>query len=116
MKDCGIVTPRIVRVNYLLPDIAEAGLSAWQSRCGTRRWVGQANPKGAVFGLVAANPAEIARLVARRLLAPLPVHNIPNTERQLPRFRQLPAIAGLAQASDEDAMPSTYSEMGLIYA
>ena len=74
-----------------------------------------ANPQGAGFDLVAANTAEIARLVARRLLAPLPVHNIPNTERQLPRFRQLHAIAGIAQGSDVYAMPYTYSEMGLIY-
>lgn len=72
-------------------------------------------PQGAGFDLVAANTAEIARLVARRLLAPLPVHNIPNTERQLPRFRQLHAIAGIAQGSDVYAMPYTYSEMGLIY-
>ncbi|MBV7455193.1 extracellular solute-binding protein [Acidovorax sp. sif1233] len=74
-----------------------------------------ASPQGPGFDLVAANTAEIARLVARRLLAPLPVHNIPNAERQLPRFRQLHAIAGIAQGTDVFAMPYTYSEMGLIY-
>lgn len=74
-----------------------------------------ANPQGAGFDLVAANTAEISRLVARRLLAPLPIHNIPNTGRQLPRFRQLHAIAGIAQGTDVYAMPYTYSEMGLIY-
>ncbi len=67
------------------------------------------------FDVVAANTAEIARLAARRMLAPLPVHNIPNTERQLPRFRQLHAIAGLAQGTDVYGMPYTYSEMGLVY-
>lgn len=67
------------------------------------------------FDLVAANTAEIARLVARRLLAPLPLNNIPNTQRQLPRFRNLQSIAGIAQGTDVYGMPYTYSEMGLIY-
>ena len=67
------------------------------------------------FDLVAANTAEIARLAARRLLAPLPLSNIPNAQRQLPRFRNLQAIAGLAQGMDVYGMPYTYSEMGLIY-
>lgn len=74
-----------------------------------------ANPAGPGFDLVAANTAEIARLVARRLLAPLPLSNIPNTERQLPRFRNLQGIAGIAQGMDVYGMPYTYSEMGLIY-
>ena len=74
-----------------------------------------ASSDGPGFDLVAANTAEIARMVARRLLAPLPLSNIPNTQRQLPRFRDLQAIAGLAQGSDVYGMPYTYSEMGLIY-
>lgn len=74
-----------------------------------------ANPGGPGFDLVAANTAEISRFVARRLLAPLPLRNIPNAERQLPRFRQLHAIAGIAQGTDVYAMPYTYSEMGLVY-
>jgi putative spermidine/putrescine transport system substrate-binding protein len=74
-----------------------------------------ANPQGTGFDLVAANTAEIARLVARRLLTPLPLHNISNTQHQLPRFRQLHAIAGIPQGTDVYAMPYTYSEMGLIY-
>ena len=74
-----------------------------------------ASTDGPAFDLVAANTAEIARLVARRLLAPLPLRDIPNTARQLPRFRHLEEIAGIAQGSDVYAMPYTYSEMGLIY-
>ena len=74
-----------------------------------------ANPQGLGFDLVAANTAEISRLVGQRLLAPLPMASIPNTARQLPRFRQLQAIAGITQGADVYAMPYTYSEMGLIY-
>lgn len=74
-----------------------------------------ASPDGAGFDLVAANTAEIARLVAQRMLIPLPVSNIPNTARQLPRFRQLQSIAGIAARGEVYAMPFTYSEMGLIY-
>ena len=74
-----------------------------------------ASPPGQGYDVVAANTAEIARLVARRLLAPLPLAQIPNTGHQLPRFRRLHAIAGIAQGSDVYGMPYTYSEMGLIY-
>lgn len=74
-----------------------------------------ANPEGPGFDLVAANTAEIARFAARRLLTPLPLGNIPNTQRQLPRFRRLQSIAGITQGTDVYGMPYTYSEMGLIY-
>lgn len=70
---------------------------------------------GPGFDLVAANTAEIAGFVSRRLLAPLPLRDIPNAARQLPRFRQLQSIAGIAQGTDVYAMPYTYSEMGLVY-
>ncbi|PJI96979.1 putative spermidine/putrescine transport system substrate-binding protein [Acidovorax sp. 69] len=74
-----------------------------------------ASPEGPGFDLVAANTAEIARLVAQNMLTPLPISNISNTARQLPRFRQLHAIAGITSRGDVYAMPFTYSEMGLIY-
>jgi putative spermidine/putrescine transport system substrate-binding protein len=74
-----------------------------------------ASPDGPGFDLVAANTAEIARLVGQKMLTPLPVSNIPNTARQLPRFRQLQSIAGIAAGGEVYAMPFTYSEMGLVY-
>lgn len=74
-----------------------------------------ADPQGAGFDLVAANTAEIAHLVARQLLAPLPLNQIPNTQRQLPRFRNLRSIGGLLRGAEVFGMPYTYSEMGLIY-
>ncbi len=74
-----------------------------------------ASPDGPGFDLVAANTAEIARLVDQKMLTPLPVSNIPNTARQLPRFRQLQFIAGITAGGEVYAMPFTYSEMGLVY-
>ena len=74
-----------------------------------------ASPGGPGFDLVAANTAEIARLVAQKMLTPLPVSNIPNTARQLPRFRQLQSIAGITAGGEVYGMPFTYSEMGLVY-
>lgn len=74
-----------------------------------------ASPGGPGFDLVAANTAEIARLVGQKMLTPLPVSNIPNTARQLPRFRQLQSIAGITSGGEVYAMPFTYSEMGLVY-
>jgi len=74
-----------------------------------------ASPDGPGFDLVAANTAEIARLVVQQMLVPLPVGNIRNTARQLPRFRQLQAIAGITARGEVYAMPFTYSEMGLVY-
>ncbi len=74
-----------------------------------------ASPDGPGFDLVAANTAEIARLVGQKMLTPLPVSNIPNTARQLLRFRQLQSIAGITAGGEVYAMPFTYSEMGLVY-
>lgn len=72
-------------------------------------------PQAGHFDLVAANTAEISRLVSRSMLAPLPLPHIPNRERQLSRFQKLHAIAGLARGSEVYGMPYTYSEMGLVY-
>lgn len=74
-----------------------------------------AQPQGGGFDLVAANTAEVSRMLAQGLLAPLPMGSLPNTARQLPRFRQLQAIAGITRGAEVFAMPYTYSEMGLIY-
>ncbi|MFY3384277.1 ABC transporter substrate-binding protein [Paracidovorax sp. MALMAid1276] len=74
-----------------------------------------ASTAGPGFDLVAANTAEIARLVAQDMLAPLPAGKVPNAARQLQRFRQLQSIAGIAAKGQVFAMPFTYSEMGIVY-
>lgn len=74
-----------------------------------------ASAQGPGFDVVAANTAEVSRLVAQRLLVPLPLGNIPNMARQLPRFRQLQSIAGISWRGEVYGIPFTYSEMGLIY-
>lgn len=71
--------------------------------------------QGPVYDVLAANTVEIAQFVAQKQLAPLSLQEIPNIARQLPRFRQLDAIAGLAHQGRVYAVPYTYSEMGLIY-
>ena len=71
--------------------------------------------EGPGFDLVAANTAEIARLILHDKLAPLPLGNIRNTAGQLPRFRQLHTISGIGWRGEVYAMPFTYSEMGLVY-
>lgn len=74
-----------------------------------------ARADGPGFDAVAANTAEISRMVRQGLLAPLPVSDIPNTARQLPRFQRLQSIAGITRGETVYALPYTYSEMGLIY-
>lgn len=71
--------------------------------------------EGPGFDLVAANTAEIARLILHDKLAPLPLGNIRNTAGQLPRFRQLHTISGIGWRGEVYGMPFTYSEMGLVY-
>ena len=73
------------------------------------------DPEGPVYDVVAANTVEIAQFVAQQQLRPLMLADIPNVSRQLPRFRQLDAIAGLTRQGQVYAVPYTYSEMGLIY-
>lgn len=73
------------------------------------------DPNGPVFDVVAANTVEIARFVEQQQLVPLSLGDIPNVARQLPRFRQLDAMAGVARQGRVYAVPYTYSEMGLIY-
>ncbi|SDI49014.1 putative spermidine/putrescine transport system substrate-binding protein [Pseudomonas panipatensis] len=70
---------------------------------------------GSLFDVVAANTAEIQRYVQERLLQPLDPAALPNTQKQLPRFRDLSSISGLVQEDKVYAIPFTYSAMGLIY-
>lgn len=67
------------------------------------------------FDVLAANTAEIQRYTRENLLAPLDLASLPNTRRQLPRFRALSSIGGLTRDGKVYAIPFTYSSMGLIY-
>lgn len=67
------------------------------------------------FDVLAANTAEIHRYMLENLLTPLDLGELPNTQRQLPRFRALSSINGLTANGKIYAIPFTYSSMGLIY-
>lgn len=67
------------------------------------------------FDVLAANTAEIKRYTLENLLTPLDLAELPNTQRQLPRFRALSSINGLTANGSVYAIPYTYSSMGLIY-
>jgi putative spermidine/putrescine transport system substrate-binding protein len=67
------------------------------------------------FDVLAANTAEIQRYAHANLLTPLDLASLPNTRRQLPRFRALSSIDGLTVHGNVYAIPFTYSTMGLIY-
>ena len=71
--------------------------------------------QGRDFDVVAANTAEISSFVDRKLLLPLRMDHIPNTRRQLPRFRDVQGIGGIFRPDGVYAVPYTFSEMGLIY-
>ena len=71
--------------------------------------------QGADFDVFAVNTAELQRYIDRGLVQPVDPAAIPNTRRQLPRFRDLAAIAGLTRAGKPYGIPYTYAEMGLIY-
>ncbi|MDD2925055.1 extracellular solute-binding protein [Rhodoferax sp.] len=67
------------------------------------------------FDVFAVNTAELQRYIQKGLVAPINRTAIPNISRQLPRFRQVEAIAGLVHQGQVYGVPYTYSEMGLIY-
>lgn len=70
---------------------------------------------GSEVDVFAVNTAELKRYVDARLVVPLNLVNIPNTQTQLPRFRNLGAIPNVVREGRVYAVPYTYSEMGLIY-
>lgn len=78
-------------------------------------WARLNSRKGGDFDVFAANTAELQRYIDQGISVPLDVSHIPNTTRQLPRFRHLAAIPGLVRNGSVYAIPYTYSEMGLIY-
>lgn len=78
-------------------------------------WAKMHAAKGQQFDVVAANTAEMQRYTREGLLQPLDVAVLPNTRRQLPRFRPPSSIPGLMHNGQVYAIPYTYSTMGLIY-
>lgn len=67
------------------------------------------------FDVFAVNAAQLQRYIDQGISVPLTLSNIPNTAKQLPRFRNRSAIPGLIRNGKEYAIPYTYSEMGLVY-
>lgn len=78
-------------------------------------WQRLLNSGNQPFDVFAANTAELSRAVKEKRSLPLSLNQIPNTQHQLPRFRHLKAIPGIAADDKVYAIPYTYSEMGLIY-
>ncbi|MDY0107284.1 MAG: extracellular solute-binding protein [Giesbergeria sp.] len=126
LLSCAQAAPAVLRVlawpGYADPDL----VAVFEKRHGVRvevTTVGSddvlraklTDPKGPVYDVLAANTVEIAQFAAQQQLVPLVLGDIPNAIRQLPRFRQLDAIAGLTRQGRVYAVPYTYSEMGLIY-
>ncbi|MEC5386191.1 extracellular solute-binding protein [Uliginosibacterium sp. H3] len=70
---------------------------------------------GGDFDVIALNSVELRRFIDKGLVTPLQLRNIPNVRRQLPRFRNLASIPGLAREGHIYGVPFTYSAMGLIY-
>ena len=71
--------------------------------------------KDVKFDVFAVNTAQLQHYINQGISVPLTASNIPNTAKQLPRFRNLSAIPGLTRNGKDYAIPYTYSEMGLIY-
>lgn len=71
--------------------------------------------QGGDFDVFAANTAEMSYYISRKLIVPLQLSAIPNTARQLVRFRDLQSISGITEQGQVYAIPYTFSEMGLIY-
>lgn len=78
-------------------------------------WQRGSDNAGGNFDVLSLNTVELRRFIDRSLIMPLQLRNIPNTRKQLPRFRKLSAIPGLSRDGDIYAVPFTYSAMGLIY-
>jgi putative spermidine/putrescine transport system substrate-binding protein len=78
-------------------------------------WIKISGNGGNDYDVLAINTAELQRCIDRGLVQPIDVRQIPNTRRQLPRFRNVDAIAGLTRDGHQYGVPYTYSEMGLIY-
>ncbi len=71
--------------------------------------------QGGDYDVLAANTAELQHYIDQQLVQPLQLADIPNTKRQLWRFRNLQSIPGISRDGNIYAVPYTYAEMGLIY-
>ena len=71
--------------------------------------------QGQDFDVLAVNTAELQRYIQAGLVGAIDTAQVPNTARQLPRFRQLGSIRGLVHQGRVYGVPYTYAEMGLIY-
>jgi putative spermidine/putrescine transport system substrate-binding protein len=78
-------------------------------------WEKVSADQGSAFDVFAVNTAELQRYIDARLVQPIDTSAIPNTQRQLPRFRKTGDIAGLSRDGKTYGVPYTYAEMGLIY-
>ncbi len=109
------------------PGYADADLvKAFEARTGSQvsitfidsddaLWERVQRNNGQDFDVFAVNTAELQRYIRALLVAPIDVTQIPNTARQLPRFRQFQRINGLVHHGQVFGIPYTYAEMGLIY-
>ena len=75
--------------------------------------------QGRDFDVFALNTAELQQYIEQGMARPIDLQQVPNTRRQLPRFRDLSGIPGLSRRREGQlqvfAVPYTFSEMGLIY-
>ena len=70
---------------------------------------------GQDFDVFAVNTAELQRYIDQAWVVPIDTAQLPNTTKQLPRFRNLKNIPGIMRGGKVFAIPYTYAEMGLIY-
>lgn len=78
-------------------------------------WKKISHNRGQDFDVFAVNTAELQRYIRQELVAPIERKAVPNLSRQLPRFSDARAVAGIEHEGKLYAVPYTYSEMGLIY-
>ncbi|HHE64777.1 MAG TPA: extracellular solute-binding protein [Bacteroidetes bacterium] len=78
-------------------------------------WNRLTDKNGTKFDVFAVNTAQLQRYIELDISIPITLSNIPNTARQVPRFRNLSTIPGLTYNGKTYAIPYTYSEMGMIY-
>jgi putative spermidine/putrescine transport system substrate-binding protein len=119
-------TAEVLRV-LAWPGYADADLvQAFEQRTGARvevttidtdeaLWQKINHNKGQDFDVLAINTADLQRCIANGLVQPVNTAAVPNVARQLPRFRNVTAIAGLVHEGQVFGVPYTYAEMGLIY-
>jgi putative spermidine/putrescine transport system substrate-binding protein len=78
-------------------------------------WEKISSHEGGDYDVFAVNTAELQRYIDRALVQPIDPAAIPNTKRQLARFRDVARIPGLLRKGAVYGIPFTYAEMGLIY-